>query len=113
MSLTITLPDKLGKAVYARAQARHVPPDDLVIDLLARALDEGEYPTIDQVVAAIKSTPPDSSIFHPAQLPLAEALAQAPEEPPIDEAAWNQEWARVEADINTLARANDLAEGRG
>jgi hypothetical protein len=43
---------------------------------------------------------------------LAEALRHAPDDPDFDLAAWNREWAAVEGELQTVTRANDLAEGR-
>jgi len=74
--------------------------------------EEDTYPSLEEVVAKIKATPSNPSSFLPATQSLADLLANSPDDPSFDEEAWNREWAEVEAEIETITRANDRAEGR-
>ncbi len=115
MPATITLPDELASKLEAWANSLHQALDKLVIDIVADALEEepDAFPTLEEVVAKIKATPPDPTSFHPATGSLAEALADSPLEPSFDEEEWHREWAKVEAEMKAMTRANDIAEGRG
>jgi hypothetical protein len=57
-----------------------------VTDLLSNALaDESEdYPTLEEVVARIRATPPNPANIHPATESLADLLLNAPEDPDFD-----------------------------
>jgi hypothetical protein len=72
--------------------------------------DQDDYPSLEEIVAKIKATPSDPSNIHPATQSLAELLANAPNETPIDLEAWNREWAKVEAELKAMTRANDEIE---
>lgn len=117
MTITITLPDDLATKLKSRADSQHLPLADVAINILMTAL-EGEaelddFPTPEEVVAQIKATPPNPANIHPATESLADLLLNAPEDPDFDLESWNRDWARVEAEMKAITRANDLAEGRG
>lgn len=113
MPTTITLPDDMAKRLEARASARRMELDELVTGLLSDVLErEEDYPTLDRVIAEIKEAHPNLDTFHPATQSLADKLANSPEDPDFDLAAWNRQWAEVAAEMKAVTRANDLAEGR-
>lgn len=116
MTMTITLPDQLAVKLQAEARQQHLSPDELALNILADALkleDEAdEYPTLEEVVAKIKATPPNPANIHPATQSLADLLRDAPHDPDFDLETWNREWAKVEAEMKAITRADNIAEGR-
>jgi hypothetical protein len=98
-----------------RAEEKEMSVDDLVIDLLVNALTNEleDYPSLEEVVARIKASPPNPANIHPATASLAELLLNAPEDPDFDLETWKRDWANVEAEIKAIERANDITEGRG
>lgn len=113
MPLTVSLPEPLAFQLQSRAKAEQMPLDKMVVDMLLNVLET--KPAIDQaleqLVAEIKATPPNPASFRPARGSLLEALKDAPNEPDIDVESWNREWAAVEAEMKTITRLNDYAEG--
>ncbi|GIK58481.1 MAG: hypothetical protein HND44_13815 [Chloroflexi bacterium] len=65
-----------------------------------------------QMVAEIQSTPQNPAHRQPASGLLAEHLANVPYEfdPSFDESLWNQEWDRVEEEMEAIEIADELAE---
>lgn len=114
MTITVTLPDELARDLQSRAEEKSISLDALVADLLTIALvNEVEaYPTLEEVVARIKATPPNPASIRPATGSLAEALQNAPDDPNFDLETWTQQWAAVEAEMKAITRANDIAEGQ-
>jgi prevent-host-death family protein len=70
-------------------------------------------PALVALVERIKTTPPNPAAIRPATGSLAEALQNAPEDPDFDLETWTRQWDAIEADIKTIDRADDIAEGRG
>jgi hypothetical protein len=69
--------------------------------------------TPEEVVEFIRKTTPNPSQIRPATANLAELLSAAPTDPSFDLESWQRQWSEVEAESNSLTRANDVAEGRG
>jgi len=114
MTITITLPPELSARLEHRANKRNVSAEELTLRLLNAALqDQDAVPTPEAVVEKIRATPPNPRGLRPATGSLADALRQAPSVADFDLAAWNQAWTTVEAELNALTRANDIAESRG
>lgn len=123
MEITLSLPDVLATKLQTEARAQKRPAEEVAVELLDQALkvelELQEYvpPTLEEVVARIRATPPNPQMIRPPQGSLGEYLAAsiAAEDPnePFDEAEWNRQWAAVEAEMKAITRANDLAEGRG
>lgn len=123
MEITLTLPDVLAAKLQTEAMSRRRSTEEVALELLDQALDaEPETPdytppTLEEVVARIRATPPNPEMVRPPKGSLGEYLAAsiAAEDPdePFDEAEWNRQWAAVEAEMKAVTRANDLAEGRG
>jgi cell pole-organizing protein PopZ len=80
---------------------------------LEAGAEADDAPTLEEVVAQIKATPPNPAAIHPATASLADLLLDAPEDPDFDLERWTQQWAAVEAEMKAITRANDIAEGRG
>ena len=113
MSTQVILPDDVARKLQSRARARQVSLDELTAKLLRDMLDhEDEAPSLSQVIAEIKMSHPNPTAFHPATQSLADKLANSPVDPTFDAQAWNREWARIEAEMKAVTRANDVAEGR-
>lgn len=68
--------------------------------------------TPDEVVKQIRVTPANLAQIRPATANLAEALQAAPSDPVFDLESWKRQWSEAEAEIKSLARAKDIAEGR-
>jgi len=114
MAATITLPNEIEIQLQRRAETQRVSVEELALGILGNALETKElFPTPEEVVARIQATPPDPHSIRPAGGSLAEALRNAPDNPDFDLAAWNREWAVVQAEMKAMTRANDMAEGRG
>ncbi len=134
-TLTIELPDELRQRVEKIVAQRGGAIEHLIRELLEEYLDEaehvqatsngepntsvddlsndqGNYPSLEEVVAKIRAMPSDPSNIHPATQSLAELLAASPEDPSFDLEEWNREWAAAEAEMKAITRANDRAEGR-
>ena len=115
MITIITLPDELAQDLQHRAEEKKISLDELVVDLLTDALasEPEAYPSLEEVVARIKATPPNLANIRPATGSLAEALQNAPDDPDFDLETWTQQWAAIEAEMKAITRANDITEGRG
>jgi plasmid stability protein len=113
MPLTITLPDKIEEKLQRRAKAQQLSIEEFVRDILVDALEDDPFPTLEEVVTKIRSTPPNSQSIRPAVGSLAETLRSLPDDPDFDLATWKREWAEIEAEMKAVTRANEIAEGRG
>ncbi len=83
--------------------------------VLITILDEGDDatdPTLEEVVAEIRSLDSNpGNVIQPTES-LTSLLADAASETPIDSAAWNQKWAAIEGEMKTRDLADDRTEGR-
>jgi plasmid stability protein len=117
MTVTLTLPDELATRLKFRAKEHAISPEKLALNILTAALEveaePDDYPTLEEVVAQIKATPPNPAAIHPATASLADLLENAPHDPDFDLESWTKQWAAVEAEMKAITRANDIAEGRG
>ena len=68
--------------------------------------------TPEEAVKLIRMTPSNPAQIRPATGDLAEALQAAPSDPTFDLERWQCQWSEAEAELKSLARANDIAEGR-
>lgn len=66
-----------------------------------------------EVVAKIQRTARNPLQVRAATASLADMLRDAPVEVGFDPEKWQQQWSAVEAELKTITRANELAEGRG
>jgi plasmid stability protein len=114
MAVMITLPDELEARLKRRAKGLRLSLENLVLEILGRAVGADEYfPTPEEVVAKIQVTPPNPHGIRLAEASLAEALRNAPQDPDFDLATWNREWEEAEAEMKATTRINAIAEGRG
>ncbi|MEZ4770392.1 MAG: hypothetical protein R2844_18445 [Caldilineales bacterium] len=114
MTTTIALPDELEARLRQEANEKHLSLEEFALGILTESLDrDPEFPTLDEVVAWIKAMPPARHGLRPASGSLAEALRSGPDDPEFDLGRWQTDWARVEAEMGTLTRQNDIAEGLG
>jgi hypothetical protein len=72
----------------------------------------GDEYTLEEAVELIRSTPPNHTQIRPATINLADVLQAAPSDPTFDLESWQRQWSEVEAELKSLTRANDVAEGR-
>lgn len=112
MTMTVTIPDGLAHQVQERARLWRRPPEDIVLDILRSAFTEPPIADVDEVVARIKSAPPNPHNIRKPHGALADVLRRESEDDDFDLDMWNREWAAVEAEIQAINRANDLAESR-
>lgn len=114
MTVTITLTDEMEAQLQRRAELQRRSAEDVALEILGNALAwEAVFPTPKEIVAKIKTTPPNPRGIRPARGSLAEALRHAPHDPDFDLGAWNREWVAIEAEMKATTCANDVAEGRG
>ena len=77
--------------------------DQLLADVL-QSLEDEHPMELEDVVARIKAIPPNPANLRHAEPGLADVLLHPGEEQmAFDEAAWNAEWAKVEAELNRLS----------
>jgi hypothetical protein len=70
-------------------------------------------PDIDEVVARIAAAGPNPATYIPPKAaPSDPLITRILQEETIDSAAWDKEWAAIEAEIKAVDRADDEAEGR-
>lgn len=74
-----------------------------------------EAESLEELVSLIRQLPPNPDAFHPAKGSLADSLRKAETETEVDfdRAAWEAEWAAVEAEMKRIEledEARDLAE---
>lgn len=112
MALLIDLPPTLEHKVKAEAQKRKRTPEQIVIDRLTQTFAADDVPTVAEVVARIKATPPNPAMITPPKGDLAEALRNGPTDPDFDLKTWEQEWAVAEAELKRINLLNDINEGR-
>ncbi|MFN8491551.1 MAG: hypothetical protein U0350_28395 [Caldilineaceae bacterium] len=106
--MTITLPDELANQLQKTAEAQQLSVEETAALILRSALqNEHFFPTLEQVVAKIKATPPNPLSIRPAQGSLADALRNAPHDPEFNLANWTRQWEAVEAEIRAMASASD------
>ncbi len=88
MAFVIDLPPTLEYKVKAEAQKWQRTPEQIVIDRLAQTFADDGVPTVVEVVARIKATPPNPAMITPPQGDLAEALRNGPTDPDFDLKGW-------------------------
>ncbi len=114
MPVTITLTEPLTEQLRARAKKRDLQVEDVVFNILNNALTGVSHDTLNpqEVVAKIKATPPNPQNIHSATSSLLEALRNAPNSLDFELKTWEKNWSKVEREIKTITRANNIAEGR-
>jgi hypothetical protein len=68
--------------------------------------------TIEEVVARIAAAGPSPSAYIPPKSAPADKVERVLKEETIDSAAWNREWAAIEAEIKAMDRADAAADER-
>jgi len=116
MSTVITLPDNLAQILQSEADHHQVSLAEFVLEILDNTAQKPElersFPLLEEIVAEIKATPPDPTAYHPAQAPLAEALAALPDDPDFDLEEWRREWAKAETEMKTIELADAIRDAR-
>lgn len=127
MTTTITLPEYLARQLQRRAAVEHRSAESLAIEYLAERLTEDAARQVDPppapveddaellaLVARVKALPPNPASIIPAKGNLAEVLRalEAVEIPGYDLDAELAALDAAEQALQTIDRANDLAEGR-
>lgn len=88
--------------------------EEVLITLLADDEQDVEASVdagIDEIVARLIAAGPSTDYIPPKES-LAEKLAVALTEEPIDPTEWDREWAEIEAEMKARDLADDRAEGR-
>ena len=113
MTVTITLPHNLEAQLKQKAQTQKLSLEEMVLDILGKALTkESSLSTPENVVARIQALPPHKQNLRPASGSLADALRQASNDTEFDLEQWKAEWAEVEAEMRQITRENTLAESQ-
>ena len=66
--------------------------------------------SLEELVAAIRRLPPGRDTYEPGRGSLAAALAAQPADPNFDLQAWNEEWARVEAEMARIEAEDAIGD---
>ena len=69
-----------------------------------------ETGSLDELVAAIRRLPPGRDTYEPGRGSLAAALAAQPADPNFDLQAWNEAWARVEAEMARIEAEDAIGD---
>lgn len=112
MTITIDLAESVLAGLKRHAERKQVTVEELAGKILESAMEEFPAESLEDLVARIKSMPPNPAMIRPAQGNLAEALKEAPEGIETDPDEWNRNWAAVEREMAAITRADDIAEGR-
>ncbi len=119
MEITITLPDFLATKLQAKARIQQRPAEEVAVELLDQALENGADAELERLVARIRALPPNPANqfdWEAAREGLAKYLAAsiAAEDPneKFDQEEWQRNWDAVEAEMKAVTRANNIAEGR-
>lgn len=117
MVVTLELNQQVVKQFQEKAEAQDVSLEQLLVNILTEAADSPKndrtvHMTPEVVMAQVRALPPNPNSIIPAQGSLLEALQAGPEDPDFDLAAWDQQWAQVEAEIRAITIQNDIQEGR-
>lgn len=123
MSVTITIPADLEPRLRRAADAQQRPAEEVALDILRDGLpdepagidhhlDDEIDPDLGVVVAAIRALPRNPQSIRPGRGSLADFLADKITDEPFNLAAWEADWAKVEAELATLSRDDDRAAGR-
>jgi hypothetical protein len=114
VTLSIVIPESLEVRLEEEAVHQGIAAPELAVKLLSAALNgEPADASVEDIVARIQATPPNSDNIRPATGSLADALRGCGEEPNLDVTEWNRAYLAVEAEMKSVTRANELAEGRG
>ncbi len=112
MSMTITVPEPLAGQLKRKAEQDYGDAEKIALTILQDALDSEDFPTVEEVVAKIRSTPPNAKMIRVAQTSLADALRNAPEDLDFNLEEWERQWSMFEEGLKATTIANDIAEGR-
>ena len=131
MTTSVKLSAPVAERLQTQAAKVHLPLDTLVermlIDSLpvyetngfhatADQLADDDSPTLEEIVAMIKATPPNPNAIHPATKTAAELIAELEADPPeasdITPDEWDRLWAAFEAELKAADYADALSEGR-
>ncbi len=114
MTLQISLPEELAGELSRRAIHQKRTAQEIVIDLLNRALglDQDEYlETPEEVVARIKALPKNPSVAASSRS-FGRRNDKMPQQTKFDLDEWEKEWAKVEAEMRDMTLLDDIREGR-
>jgi hypothetical protein len=111
MALMIQLDEPLLKRLQLKAKESQLSVEQLVLDILSDAVKPQEdFPTLEEVVARIKNTPPNPASIRLATGSLADHLRNAPDDPDFDLETWTREWEQIEAEMKATTILNRIAE---
>ncbi|MFP3896615.1 MAG: hypothetical protein ACLFV5_07260 [Anaerolineales bacterium] len=102
MTITIELPKEIEARLKREAEKRRRSIEEVAVDVLGETLPK-DLPSLGEIIAVIQAAPPDSDNVREARGSLAEA-------PDFDLENWKREWAAVEAEMEAITRADDIAE---
>jgi plasmid stability protein len=113
MAMTFTFEDDLVAELKDRAKQQQLSVEQLVIRILTEAMASSEPVTAREAVARVQAAPPNPAQVRPATADLADLLHAAPGDPCFELENWKRQWSDIEPEMKAIARANDIAEGRG
>ncbi len=89
--------------VQVKRLAKCILEEQAVIPLEPLPLDiDDDLPSLEEIVARIKATPPNPTAADSAEESLGDFLRETHvDDPDFDEIAWNRQWAEIEAAMNS------------
>lgn len=131
MTTSVKLSAPVAERLQTQADKVHLPLDALVERMLIDSLPvyetNGFHATagqladdnsliLEEIVAMIKATPPNSNAIHPPTKTVAELMAELEANPPepsdITPDEWDRLWVAFEAELKAADYADALSEGR-
>lgn len=131
MTTSVKLSAPVAERLQTQADKVHQPLDALVEQMLIDSLPvyetngfhattdapvDDDFPTLEEIVAMIKATPPNPNAVHLPTKTAAELIAELEADPPepsdITPAEWDRLWAAFEAELKAADYADALSEGR-
>lgn len=136
MTITVTISTPTGERLQTQADKVDLPLDTLVERMLINSLPvyetngfhitnddtadddpaDDDFPTLEEVVAMIKATPPNPNAFKPGEkfgdMAYIQSLLDNPPTDTLTVAEWEEYWPAFEQELKELDRAQDIAEGR-
>lgn len=131
MTTSVKLSAPVAERLQTQADKVHLPLDTLVERMLIDSLPvyetngfhatdaplvDDDFPTLEEIVAMIKATPPNLNAMQKGEkfgdMAYIQSLLDNPPTDTMTVAEWEEYWPSFEQELKELDRAQDLAEGR-
>jgi hypothetical protein len=113
MTITINLPKKIQSELEQKAKAKKISIEEYAAEILSESIEnEHDFPSVDEVVDRIRSTPPNPKNVREATRSITDVLHLIKDDPNFDLEAWQKEWDKVEEEMKAIELSDDISEGR-